>query len=64
MRAAPGWSALAVCWGSMGLGVVLLPPAEEYSEPALTGPPPGHPERLLPPVPLNDEERALWSQLV
>ncbi len=25
--------------------------------------PPGHPERLVPNLPLTDQERALWSQL-
>ncbi|MDW4905890.1 DUF6059 family protein [Streptomyces sp. ADMS] len=27
------------------------------------GPAPGHPERLIPHVPLEPEENALWSQL-
>ncbi|MGW6690248.1 DUF6059 family protein [Streptomyces sp. NPDC054961] len=48
----------------MGLGVVVFPPSEDYAESAPGGPPPGHPERLDPSVPLDDEERALWSQLV
>ena len=29
----------------------------------LEGPPPGHPERLIPHLPPSDEERLLWRQL-
>ncbi|MEV0225010.1 DUF6059 family protein [Streptomyces sp. NPDC050704] len=29
----------------------------------LSGPPPGHPERVVPDVPLSGPERELWDQL-
>lgn len=36
--------------------------AEEESD-RLQGPPPGHPERLVPHVGMDSVERALWGQL-
>jgi hypothetical protein len=53
------------------LSPFLPPPDEEqaahWSQPvapaALTGPPPGHPERVPPAGALSAEERALWAQL-
>jgi hypothetical protein len=43
------------------------PPAERRPAPPrirrLTGPPPGHPDRLVPHVPPSDVERALFAQL-
>jgi hypothetical protein len=47
---------------------VIAPAAVEYvlltsAGAHLDGPPPGHPERLVPGRPLSARERALWAQL-
>ncbi|MFI5495790.1 DUF6059 family protein [Actinoplanes sp. NPDC051859] len=34
-----------------------------FAVPRLAAPPPGHPERLVPDLPLNAVERGLWRQL-
>lgn len=72
-KVVPDWETLGLCWASISVGAVVLPPippstdAEPPETPAidapLSGPPSGHPERVDPSAPLSEVERALWSQL-
>jgi hypothetical protein len=40
-----------------------LDPAGEDRPGPMSGPPPGHPERVVPHSPPSDEERDLWTRL-
>lgn len=59
----PDWETLGLCWGSISVGAVSLPPIPPAPDAHLSGPPSGHPERVDPSAPLSEVERALWSQL-
>jgi hypothetical protein len=59
-----------VGWGwtsSLGIWLVLPEQAPTGQDAAAgrgpCGPAPGHPERLVPDVPLSGSERVLWAQL-
>jgi hypothetical protein len=45
------------------LGPMGLPQVAPRTTVRLAGPPPAHPERLVPHVPLTEVERALWTDL-
>ncbi|MET9854929.1 DUF6059 family protein [Streptomyces sp. NPDC006450] len=72
-KVVPDWETLGLCWGSISVGAVSLPPippteaadppATPATDASLSGPPSGHPERVDPSAPLSEVERALWSQL-
>ncbi|WUQ00853.1 hypothetical protein OHT52_27700 [Streptomyces sp. NBC_00247] len=59
----PDCEKLGPSWGAITVGAVSLPPIPPPADAQLSGPPPGHPERVDPSAPISEVEHALWSQL-